>query len=83
MADRLYRYMGDRYTRLDLRGALCRAVTRPDGKCICSRLGTMLVDFESGERVNVLRRRLRKVEAGRDRMEDIKDVSDEPATEPA
>ncbi len=63
-SDRWYVYLGDRLTREDLRGARCRAVLRADGKCICSRhSGTMLVEFESGERSNVLRRRLRKVEA--------------------
>ena len=74
---RYYVYLGDSFTRLDLRGARCRAVLRPDGKCVCSgtvrddrpghegRLwnqSTMLVEFEGGERVVVLRRRLRKVE---------------------
>jgi hypothetical protein len=61
--DRRYTYLGDRLTREDLRGARCKAVLRPDGKCVCSRwTATMLVEFESGERSNVLRRKLRKIE---------------------
>lgn len=55
-----YRYLGDRWTRFDLREAMCVAVRRPDGKCICGRNGTMLVRFATGEVANVLRRRLRR-----------------------
>ena len=63
---RRYVYLGDRWTREELRGARCVALVRPDGRCICSRLGTMMVQFESGERGMVLRRRLRKVLEGSD-----------------
>ncbi len=63
MTTRRYVYLGDRLTRPDLVGARCVAVLRADGRCYCGRNGTMLVETESGERVNVLRRRLRKVQA--------------------
>ena len=36
-----YTYLGDRMS--DKRGMQCDPVHRPDGKCIRSRLGTMLV----------------------------------------
>lgn len=62
MTDRWYVYLGDRLTRPELRGVRCRAVLRPDGRCIRSRLGTMLVELESGERHNVIGKRLRRVE---------------------
>ena len=73
--ERRYVYLGDRYTRSDLRGARCKAVLNERGTCICSgtvrddrpgregRLwnqSAMLVEFDGGERSNVLRRRLRK-----------------------
>jgi hypothetical protein len=61
--ERRYVYLGDGLTREDLRGARCRAVLDERGKCICSRhTGTMLVVLDSGERSNVLRRQLRKME---------------------
>jgi hypothetical protein len=53
-----YTYLGDTWTRQDLRGALCDAVPRHDGKCI-TRRGSMLVRFASGETHVVLVRRLR------------------------
>lgn len=58
---RRYRYLGDRLTAAELRGALCSAVLRADGKCIVGR-GAMLVLFD-GERFPrcVLRRMLRKL----------------------
>lgn len=55
-----YRYLGDRWTRPELRGALCSAVRR-NGKCIRGRLGSMLVDFE-GERCVVIGRLLRRLD---------------------
>jgi hypothetical protein len=62
--DRLYAYLGDKLTAPALAGQPCRAVLRPDGKCIVGR-GSMLVQFagESSPRV-VLRRRLRKLPPG-------------------
>jgi hypothetical protein len=56
-----YVYLGDRLTRAELKNAKCRAVRRPDGKCIRSRNGSMLVEFKSGLRCVVLARRLRKI----------------------
>jgi hypothetical protein len=55
-----YRYIGDRFTDPDLKGKLCNAVRRDDGKCIRGKNGNMLVDF-SGIKVNVVARLLRKV----------------------
>ncbi len=54
-----YRYLGDRFTRPELKGALCTAVRRPDGKCIRGRTGTMSVSF-NGVKENVIGRLLRK-----------------------
>ena len=59
---RRYVYLGDRFTREDLRGAGCVALVRPDGRCICGRNATMLVLFDNGETSVVLRRRLSRVE---------------------
>ena len=57
-----YVYLGDRMTRPEFRNARCRAVRRPDGKCIRGRNGNMLVEFESGLRCVVLGRRLRRLD---------------------
>ncbi len=57
---REYVYLGDRFTRPELRGAECSAVRRADGKCVRGRNGSMLVEFESGRQV-VVGRMLRKV----------------------
>lgn len=59
-----YRYLGDRWTRADLKGAHCDAVRRPDGKCIRGRNGSMLVRFQSGDDAVVIGRLLRKLTAG-------------------
>lgn len=56
-----YTYRGDKHTAPHLRGAVCSAVRRPDGKCIRGQLGTMLVEFETYGRHVVLGRQLRKV----------------------
>lgn len=55
-----YKYLGDRLTRPDLKGAHCRAVRRADGKCIRGKNGSMLVEFESGKAV-IIGRLLRKL----------------------
>jgi hypothetical protein len=55
-----YKYLGDKYTEPSLRGALCSAVRRPDGKCIRGKNGSMLVDF-NGEKHVVMGRLLRKI----------------------
>jgi len=57
---RTYRYRGDRWTRPDLKGARCAAVTRPDGKCIRGKNGSMLVKFDDGARHVVVGPQLRK-----------------------
>lgn len=57
----IYRYLGDRWTRAELRGARCIAVRRPDGKCIRGKNGSMLVEFTDGQRHVVLGRLLRKI----------------------
>lgn len=56
-----YIYLGDKLTDSRLKNIKCSAVRRPDGKCIRSRLGTMLVKFENGENHIVLALRLRKL----------------------
>lgn len=55
-----YTYRGDRLTDPALKGMLCSAVRRPDGKCIRGR-GNMLVESANGRRYVVLARQLRKV----------------------
>jgi len=55
-----YIYLGDRFTDPALKGRMCCAVRRDNGKCMRSRLGTMLVSFD-GIIHNVLARRLRKI----------------------
>lgn len=60
--DRRYIYLGDRWTCPELRGVICRAVLRPDGKCIRGKNGNMLVEMANGERHNVVGKRLRKQE---------------------
>ena len=56
-----YTYLGDRVTDPTLKGQLCRAVLRDDGKCIRGKNGSMLVLFDSGRVANVIGRLLRKV----------------------
>lgn len=55
-----YIYLGDRFTQQYLVNQKCNAIRR-EGKCIRSRMSTMLVVFENGEIHNVLARRLRKL----------------------
>lgn len=55
-----YIYRGDRQTAPELRGMLCWAVRRADGKCI--RGGSkMLVEDANGRRFVVIGSQLRKV----------------------
>lgn len=56
-----YIYLGDRFTDPALKGAPCKAIRRPDGKCIRGKNGSMLVEFESGRRAVVIGRPLRKL----------------------
>ena len=63
MSEFRYRYLGDRLTDPKWRGRLCNPVRDERGKCIVGRcLGGALVEFDTGERVNVNRRRLRLVQ---------------------
>lgn len=55
-----YIYLGDRLTRPELKKQACKAVRRPDSKCIRGKNGNMLVEFENGEKVVVLGRLLRR-----------------------
>lgn len=52
----IYKYLGDRMTRADLKGAICTAVRRSNGKCIRGRNSNMLVKF--GDKSVVVNARL-------------------------
>jgi len=55
-----YIYLGDRFTREELRGVECDPVYRKDGRSIVStKRASALVVLRSGERHVVARRRLR------------------------
>lgn len=56
-----YIYLGDRLTRPELKRQPCRAVRRPNGKCIRGRNGNMLVEFEDAGKVVIIGRLLRKI----------------------
>ena len=56
-----YIYLGDRLTRPELKKQACKAVRRPDGKCIRGRNGNMLVEFPGVGKVVILGRLLRKL----------------------
>ena len=58
-----YIYLGDKLTDLRLKNLKCKAVRRADGKCLRSRMSTMLVLFENGETHVILARRLKKIKA--------------------
>ncbi|MBZ0318658.1 MAG: hypothetical protein K8L91_19750 [Anaerolineae bacterium] len=53
-----YLYLGDKLTDPKLKGRPCDPVLRHDGKCITSKLATMLVRFDNGEVACVLRKQL-------------------------
>lgn len=55
-----YIYLGDRLTDAKWKGRPCDPVLRTNGKCITSKLATMLVRFEDGTVAVVMRRQLRK-----------------------
>ena len=58
----LYKYFGDKLTDSKFKGQICTLPKRPNGKCIRGRNGTMLAEFETGERVTIIGRLLlRKV----------------------
>lgn len=54
-----YRYIGDRMTDPALKGQICQAIVRPNGKCIRGKNGSMLVSFQ-GVPIVVIGRLLRK-----------------------
>lgn len=54
-----YTYRGDKLTDPKLKGCQCDPVLRRDGKCITSKLATMLVVFDDGTQAVVMRRQLR------------------------
>lgn len=56
-----YKYLGDRLTSDKYKNSICRSVLRKNGKCIRSKMGTMLVEFDNHTKVIVLARRLRKI----------------------
>lgn len=56
-----YIYKGDRLTLPTLKNKPCKAVRRADGKCIRGKNGSMLVEFESGEKHVIVARRLKKI----------------------
>ena len=55
-----YRYIGDRMTRIELKGAECSAVRNSRCKCIRGKNGNMLVSFGNKKCV-VIARLLRKI----------------------
>lgn len=56
-----YKYIGDRFTRKELKGVYCKAVRNAAGKCTRGRNGNMLVEFANGEKVNIVAKLLRKL----------------------
>ncbi len=56
----MYKYLGDRMTSIELRGAYCQAVRNQNGKCIRGKNGSMLVSFNN-IKVVVIARLLRKI----------------------
>ncbi|WP_460567028.1 hypothetical protein [Flaviaesturariibacter terrae] len=55
-----YYYLGDRNTNPSLKGVLCSAVRRADGKCIRGKNGSMLVQLEDGRKMVLPGRLLRR-----------------------
>lgn len=56
-----YIYLGDRLTSPKLRNKKCSAALKANGKCIRSKMSTMLVEFSDGTKHIILARRLRKI----------------------
>ena len=56
-----YIYSGDRLTDNTFKNKQCKAVRRNDGKCIRGKNSNMLVEFEGGQIVVILARRLKKI----------------------
>lgn len=57
-----YIYLGDRLTTQEYKNKSCVAVKNQHDKCIRGKNSTMLVIFEKNVIVNVLARRLRKID---------------------
>lgn len=57
-----YIYLGDRLTTQEFKNKTCVAVKNQNNKCIRGKNSTMLVIFENNVIVNVLVRRLRKID---------------------
>ena len=53
-----YTYLGDKLTDTKLKGMQCDPIKRGDGKCIRSKMSTMLVT-DGSKMYNILARRLR------------------------
>ena len=56
-----YKYLGDCFSDSSLKGQLCKAVRRQDGKCVRGKNSNMLVEFSDGNKVVILSRLLRKL----------------------
>jgi hypothetical protein len=56
-----YVYLGDRNTDALLKNDFCKAVRRPDGKCIRGKNGSMLIQFTNGKKSVIVGRLLRKI----------------------
>jgi hypothetical protein len=54
-----YKYIGDKFSLLKLKGANCTSVLNKKGKCIRGKNGNMLVEIE-GKKIVVIARLLRK-----------------------
>jgi hypothetical protein len=55
-----YKYLGDKFSCAAVKGSVCKAVNRTDGKCIRGKNGNMLVEF-AGKKTVVVARLLRKI----------------------
>ena len=58
---REHKYLGDRFSSLKLKGALCTSVLNKRGKCIRGKNGNMLVDI-NGKKTVVIARLLRRTD---------------------
>ena len=57
----VYKYLGDKFSSRELRGAICIAVKKSGDKCIRGKNGNMLVEF-NGKKTVVVARLLRKAD---------------------
>lgn len=56
-----YIYKGGKLTDPNLKGRLCKAIRRLDGKCIRGKNGNMLVELDNGVQHIVVAKFLRKI----------------------